>query len=99
MLKKILTLSFLLLLTVPLRAQQINEQITPSQGISFESIWRGLLGMIVLIFLAYLFSSNKKAIEWKTVGIGLALQLLIAYAPGFLGLLLEDLRTPQMARS
>lgn len=34
--------------------------------------------MIVLIFLAYLFSSNKKAIEWKTVGIGLALQLLIA---------------------
>jgi len=78
MLKKILTLSFLLLLTVPLRAQQINEQITPSQGISFESIWRGLLGMIVLIFLAYLFSSNKKAIEWKTVGIGLALQLLIA---------------------
>jgi CNT family concentrative nucleoside transporter len=34
--------------------------------------------MIVLIFLAYLFSSNKKAIEWKTVGIGLALQMLIA---------------------
>jgi CNT family concentrative nucleoside transporter len=78
MLKKILTLSFLLLLTIPLRAQQINEQITPNQGVSFESIWRGLLGMIVLIFLAYLFSSNKKAIEWKTVGIGLALQMLIA---------------------
>jgi len=78
MLKKILTLSFLLLLTIPLRAQQINEQIAPSQGVSFESIWRGVLGMIVLIFLAFLFSSNKKAIEWKTVGIGLALQLLIA---------------------
>lgn len=78
MLKKILTLSFLLLLSIPLRAQQLTEQITPSAGISFESIWRGILGMIVLIFLAYLFSSNKKAIEWKTVGIGLSFQLLIA---------------------
>ncbi len=78
MLKKLLPLSFLLFLTIPLRAQQINEQITPSEGVSFESIWRGLLGMIVLIFLAYLFSSNKKAIQWKTVGIGLTFQLLIA---------------------
>ncbi len=34
--------------------------------------------MVVLIFLAFLFSSNKKAIQWKTVGIGLAFQLLIA---------------------
>jgi len=78
MLKKLLPLSFLLFLTIPLRAQQISEQIAPSEGVSFESIWRGLLGMIVLIFLAYLFSSNKKAIQWKTVGIGLAFQLLIA---------------------
>jgi len=78
MLKKILSLSFLFLLSIPLRAQQLSEQITPSAGASFESIWRGVLGMIVLIFLAYLFSSNKKAIEWKTVGIGLSFQLLIA---------------------
>lgn len=78
MLKKLLSLSFLLFLTFPLRAQQINEQISPSEGVSFESIWRGLLGMVVLIFLAFLFSSNKKAIQWKTVGIGLAFQLLIA---------------------
>ena len=34
--------------------------------------------MIVLVFIAYLFSSNKKAINWKTAGIGLAFQLLIA---------------------
>ncbi|MCP4883204.1 MAG: Na+ dependent nucleoside transporter [Flavobacteriales bacterium] len=78
MLKKILSLSFLFLLSIPLRAQQLSEQITPSAGASFESILRGVLGMIVLIFLAYLFSSNKKAIEWKTVGIGLSFQLLIA---------------------
>src|SRR5210317_2251852 len=78
MLKKLLPLSFLLFLTIPLRAQQISEQISPSEGVSFESIWKGLLGMIVLVFLAYLFSSNKKAIQWKTVGIGLVFQLLIA---------------------
>ena len=78
MLKKLLPLSLLLLLTIPLKAQQVNEQINPSGGASFDSIWRGILGMVVLIFLAFLFSSNKKAIQWKTVGIGLAFQLLIA---------------------
>ena len=55
-----------------------ESEILPSEGTSFTSIWRGILGMISLIFLAFLFSSNKKAIDWKTVGIGLAFQLLIA---------------------
>lgn len=58
-------------------AQEINKVI-PSQGFSFTSLWRGVLGMITLIAIAYLFSSNKRAIKWKTVGIGLALQLIIA---------------------
>ena len=78
MLKKLLSLIFIFFLTIPLSAQQVTEQIVPSAGVSFESIWRGILGMIVLIFIAYLFSANKKAIQWKTVGIGLAFQLLIA---------------------
>jgi len=78
MLKKLLSLIFIFLLSIPLRAQQVNDQIAPSEGASFESIWRGVLGMVVLIFIAYLFSANKKAIQWKTVGIGLTLQLLIA---------------------
>ena len=78
MLKKLLSLIFISLLSIPLQAQQVSEQITPSQGASFESIWRGVLGMVVLIFIAYLFSANRKAIQWKTVGIGLTLQLLIA---------------------
>jgi CNT family concentrative nucleoside transporter len=54
------------------------DTIVPSQGFSITSLWRGLLGMAVLIFIAFLFSSNRKAINWKTVGIGLAFQLLIA---------------------
>lgn len=52
--------------------------IVPSQGFSFSSLWRGILGMVCLIFLAFLFSSNRKAINWKTVGLGLTLQLIIA---------------------
>jgi CNT family concentrative nucleoside transporter len=52
--------------------------IIPSQGFSLTNLMRGLLGMFSLIVIAFLFSSNKKAIDWKTVGIGLGAQLLIA---------------------
>ena len=33
------------------------------QGTSFESIARGALGMIILLLIAYLISSNKKQIK------------------------------------
>ncbi len=54
------------------------NKIIPSEGFSFNSLWRGALGMVALIFISFLFSSNRKAIDWKIVGIGLAFQLLIA---------------------
>ena len=54
------------------------EGIVPNQGFSIQSLWRGALGMAVLIFIAWLFSSNRRAINWRTVGIGLSIQLLIA---------------------
>ena len=34
--------------------------------------------MFALIFIAFLFSKNRKAINWKTVIIGLIVQLLLA---------------------
>ncbi len=52
--------------------------ITPSQGFSLNSLWRGALGMATLIIIAFLFSSNRKAIDWKIVGIGLTFQMVIA---------------------
>ena len=52
--------------------------IIPSQGFTFSSLWRGALGMFALVFIAFLFSNNRRAINWKTGGIGLAFQLLIA---------------------
>ncbi|MCD4833967.1 MAG: Na+ dependent nucleoside transporter [Bacteroidales bacterium] len=34
--------------------------------------------MLVLIGIAYIFSTNRKAISWKVVGIGLLIQILVA---------------------
>lgn len=59
-------------------AKTTDAQLIKSEGMSFTSIWRGLLGMISLLAIAYLFSSNRKAINWKTVGIGIAAQLILA---------------------
>ena len=59
--------------------QTPENQIIKSQGFTFTSFWRGVLGMFTLLIIAFLFSSNRKAINWKTVGIGLGLQLLLAY--------------------
>ncbi|MDA8658118.1 nucleoside transporter C-terminal domain-containing protein [Flavobacteriaceae bacterium] len=53
-------------------------ELIPSAGLSLTSFLRGSLGMSVLIFIAYLFSNNRKAIAWKTVGIGLLIQVVIA---------------------
>jgi CNT family concentrative nucleoside transporter len=53
-------------------------EVVPNQGFSFTSLWRGILGMLVLVLIAFLFSANRRAIKWKTVGIGLGLQLIIA---------------------
>jgi len=55
-----------------------NNQLIPNQGFSFTSLWRGVLGMIVLLAIAFLFSSNRKTINWKTVGLGIGFQLIIA---------------------
>lgn len=55
-----------------------KTEMIPNAGLSFKSIWRGALGMFSLIFIAFLFSSNRRAINWKTIGVGLSAQLLLA---------------------
>ena len=40
--------------------------------------FQGLLGIIVLLALAFLFSTNRHAIRWKTIAWGLGLQFLFA---------------------
>jgi CNT family concentrative nucleoside transporter len=53
-------------------------ELIPNAGLSIISLTRGVFGMFFLIFIAYLFSNNRKAIAWKTVGIGLIIQVFIA---------------------
>ncbi|HBT10468.1 MULTISPECIES: NupC/NupG family nucleoside CNT transporter [Leeuwenhoekiella] len=55
-----------------------SKTIIPNAGFSFDSLWRGVLGMVCLLVIAYLCSTNRKAINWKTIGIGLGAQLLLA---------------------
>lgn len=64
--------------TLTTAIEATTEGIIPSQGFSIQSLWRGILGMISLLIIAFFFSSNRRAINWKTVGIGLAFQLIIA---------------------
>lgn len=45
---------------------------------SLSTLLRGILGMFVLIGVAFLFSANRKAVSWKTVAIGLGIQIIIA---------------------
>ena len=59
---------------------QQNFDIVTSQGFSLESFIRGFFGIVVLIFVSFLFSKNKKAVKWKTVFIGLGFQLILAVA-------------------
>ena len=83
---------FLLVLffALPLTAQQAvpdslrtaleTESIAPmvaNNGFSPESLGRGILGMVALLLVAFLFSANRKAIKWSTVGIGLGIQIIL----------------------
>ncbi len=58
-----------------------SNRIVPRQeSFNFNpvKILRGLLGMLVLILIAYLFSSNRKAVNWRMVGMGLSIQVILA---------------------
>ncbi len=74
--------------------QSKNQQVTTGQNnadtsvlllskerthpFSIATLFRGLLGMAVLIFLGFIFSTDRKNIPWQTVFIGLVIQVLLA---------------------
>jgi Na+ dependent nucleoside transporter domain protein len=53
-------------------------QVVKCEGLTAESLLRGVIGMVSLLLIAFIFSSNRRAINWRTVGIGLLLQIGIA---------------------
>jgi CNT family concentrative nucleoside transporter len=42
--------------------------------------WVGLVGILLILATAYLFSTNRRAIRWRTILFGLGLQVLFAFA-------------------
>ncbi|HSV87518.1 MAG TPA: nucleoside transporter C-terminal domain-containing protein [Bacteroidales bacterium] len=57
-----------------------KPEVLQAQGFTFYQLLRGLLGMVSIIFIAWIFSTNRRAVNWKTVGIGLGIQILLAFA-------------------
>ncbi len=54
------------------------EGLVKSAGFSVNSLMRGTLGMFVLLLISFILSSNRKAINWRTVSFGLIAQLVLA---------------------
>lgn len=50
----------------------------PLTGFTLTSLLRGLLGMAVIVAIAWVFSAKRKQVDWKVVGIGIAFQLVMA---------------------
>lgn len=65
---------------VPVDAVPISNIIPERAAFDFDLVrlLRGMMGMAVLIAIAYVFSSNRKAVNWKMVGTGLLFQLILA---------------------
>ncbi|MDB2394193.1 Na+ dependent nucleoside transporter [Flavobacteriaceae bacterium] len=55
-----------------------QQPIAAHQGISLLGTLQAVGGIVALLLIAYLCSKNRKAINWKTVGFGLLLQLVLA---------------------
>ena len=69
-LKKACWLLPVLFVVSPVLAQQgggIQSAANIESHISFMSVFRGLLGIVSLLAIAWLFSKDRKAISWKVV--------------------------------
>jgi CNT family concentrative nucleoside transporter len=55
-----------------------QQPIAAHEGITLLGTIQAISGIVALLLIAYLCSSNRKAINWKTVGFGLLLQFVLA---------------------
>ncbi len=72
-------LFFLLILPATVLANN-NPVVASGSGFTLQSFLRGLIGMGFIIFLAWIFSTNRRAIAWRVVITGLAIQVTLALA-------------------
>lgn len=59
--------------------KSVDKKSTNS-GFDFKSILRGLLGIIILIGIAFILSRNRQKIDWNIVWKGLFIQIIFAVA-------------------
>ena len=83
--RSFLILLFLLfIIPFSLQAQNAGIDVSTTESLqtnfTFISFLRGLLGLASLIALAYLFSNNRKKISWKLVGVGILIQIVLAFS-------------------
>jgi concentrative nucleoside transporter, CNT family len=50
----------------------------PAPSFKIKSVLKGILGMMVLLLIGFLFSKDRKNIPWKSVAVGLIIQILLA---------------------
>ena len=55
-----------------------RQLVIATSGMTLMSIFRGAIGLISLLLIAFIFSRNRKKIDWMLVGKGLGIQMLFA---------------------
>jgi CNT family concentrative nucleoside transporter len=65
---------------MPVDSVHMSNILPEKVGFDFNliRILRGMIGILTLIAIAWVFSNNRKAISWRMVGTGLLFQLLLA---------------------
>ena len=58
---------------------ELTSELIPSSGLTFQGMIRGVIGISSIILISFLYSSNKKNIEWRTISLALFSQLLIGF--------------------
>ncbi len=76
----ITALVFLIIMPSLVTAGTNMELAQDGSGFSLGSLIRGLIGLIVLISICFLFSTNRKAVNWKVIAYGLLFQFVLAIA-------------------
>ena len=78
-LRSALLLFVVILFSTSASSQNIDtSEIIQSSGFTFSTFYRGIIGMGFLIFISFLLSNNRKAINWKATSFGLLIQLILA---------------------
>ncbi|WP_107040269.1 nucleoside transporter C-terminal domain-containing protein [Brumimicrobium mesophilum] len=60
------------------RITYLKENKTMISSFSWEGIMRGLIGVVALVFIAFLLSKNRSRINWPLVVKGILLQIVLA---------------------